>query len=88
MGFRFRKSINIGGFRINLSKTGIGYSFGFPGMRVTKLANGRNKLTFSIPGTGISHVTETKGNYNENNANDSYEYKNNINCRLKDERLD
>ena len=23
----FRKSINFGGFRINLSKTGIGYSF-------------------------------------------------------------
>lgn len=29
MGWRFRKSINLGlGFRINLSKSGIGYSWG------------------------------------------------------------
>lgn len=28
MGFRYRKSINLGGgFRINLSKSGIGYSY-------------------------------------------------------------
>lgn len=40
MGFRFRKSINLGGgFRINLSKSGIGYSFGVPGLRYTKSAN-------------------------------------------------
>lgn len=59
MGFRFRKSINFGGFRINLSKTGIGYSFGGPGFRWTKLANGRTRTTASIPGTGISYVQET-----------------------------
>lgn len=65
MGFRFRKSINLGGgFRINLSKTGIGYSFGCPGMRFTKLANGRERATFSIPGTGISYVEESSGNRN------------------------
>ena len=29
MGFRYRKSINLGGgFRINLSKSGVGYSWG------------------------------------------------------------
>ena len=29
MGFRFRRSINLGGgFKINLSKSGIGYSWG------------------------------------------------------------
>lgn len=40
MGFRFRKSINLGGgVRINLSKFGIGYSFGVPGLRYTKSAN-------------------------------------------------
>lgn len=61
MGFRFRKSINFGGFRINLSKSGIGYSFGFPGLRWTKLANGRSRTTASIPGTGISYVTESSG---------------------------
>lgn len=40
MGFRFRKSINLGGgVCINLSKSGIGYSFGVPGLRYTKSAN-------------------------------------------------
>lgn len=77
MGFRFRKSINLGGFRVNLSKTGIGYSFGVPGLRFTQMANGRTRRTFSIPGTGLSYVDESKGdgsysgdkqyNYDEHN---------------------
>ncbi len=61
MGFRFRKSINVGGFRVTVSKSGIGYSFGFPGFRATKTATGRNRTTVSLPGTGISWVTETSG---------------------------
>lgn len=61
MGFRFRKSFNFGPLRINLSKSGVGYSFGVKGYRVTKTANGRIRQTASIPGTGISYVTETKG---------------------------
>ena len=41
MGFRYRKSINLGGgFRINISKSGIGYSWGVKGYRVTKTAKG------------------------------------------------
>ena len=60
MGFRFRKSIDILGlFRINFSKSGIGFSYGLPGYRVTKMANGRTRKTVSIPGTGISHVSES-----------------------------
>ncbi len=59
MGFRYRKSINLGkGFRINLSKSGIGYSWGTKGFRVTKKANGEIRKTLSIPGTGISWVDE------------------------------
>lgn len=62
MGFRFRKSINLGGgFRINLSKSGIGYSFGTKGMRWTKLCNGRNRSTYSIPGTGLAYISESSG---------------------------
>lgn len=61
MGFRYRKSINLGGgFRINLSKSGIGYSWGTKGMRFTKKASGGTRSTFSIPGTGISHVSDSK----------------------------
>lgn len=59
MGFRFRKSLNFGPFRINFSKSGIGYSFGGKGFRVTKTADGRTRSTASIPGTGISYVKET-----------------------------
>lgn len=60
MGFRFRKSINLGhGVRVNLSKSGIGYSVGAPGLRVTKMAKGRIRATASVPGTGISYVSET-----------------------------
>lgn len=63
MGFRFRKSIKLpGGFRINASKSGIGYSWGTKGFRVTKTAKGTTRTTTSIPGTGISYVTESKSN--------------------------
>lgn len=61
MGFRFRKSIKLpGGFRINASKSGIGYSWGAKGYRVTKTAKGTTRTTVSIPGTGISYVQESK----------------------------
>lgn len=59
MGFRFRKSISLGPFRLNFSKSGVGYSFGGKGFRVTKTATGRTRTTASIPGTGISYVKET-----------------------------
>ena len=59
MGWRYRKSINLGGgFRVNLSKSGIGYSWGVKGYRITKTADGRTRHTASIPGTGISYVEE------------------------------
>lgn len=59
MGFRFRKSIKAGPVRINLSKSGVGYSVGGKGFRYTKKAGGGTRTTVSIPGTGISHVSET-----------------------------
>lgn len=61
MGFNFRKSINLGGgFRINFSKSGIGYSFGNKWFRVTRKANGGTRTRFAIPGTGLSYVTDSK----------------------------
>lgn len=60
MGFRFRKSVNLGGgFRVNLSKSGVGYSWGTKGLRITKTAKGKSRVTASIPGTGISYSTES-----------------------------
>lgn len=59
MGLRIRKSINTGlGFKINLSKNGIGYSWGAPYYRKTWKASGGTRTTFSLPGTGVSYVEE------------------------------
>ncbi|AUN23736.1 hypothetical protein RSJ21_00075 (plasmid) [Clostridium botulinum] len=60
MGFRFRKSVKIGPFRINFSKSGVGYSVGSKGYRVTKRADGRIQETYSVPGSGISYVKTSK----------------------------
>lgn len=70
MGLRFRKSINLGGARINISKSGVGGSIGTKGARITKTANGRTRKTVGIPGTGISYVTESssKKKGTQNNA--------------------
>lgn len=62
MGFRYRKSIHLGGgFRINVSKSGVGYSWGGKGFRITQRVDGKVQVTASIPGTGISY-TEVVGN--------------------------
>lgn len=60
MGFRFRKSIKAGPLRVNLSKSGVGYSVGTKGFRYTKKAGGGTRTTASIPGTGISYVSDSK----------------------------
>ena len=66
MGFRFRRSISLGGgFKINLSKSGIGYSWGTKGYRISRTARGTTRRTYSIPGTGISYVDES-GSRNRN----------------------
>lgn len=59
MGFRFRKSFGGKYFKVNISKSGVGYSYGVPGFRKTKMANGRTRTTASLVGTGLSYVTES-----------------------------
>ena len=61
MGLRFRKSIKLGNARINLSKSGVGYSYGVKGLRKGVGPTGRTRTTASIPGTGISFVSEKRG---------------------------
>lgn len=69
MGFRYRKSINLGGgFRINLSKSGVGYSWGTKGYRVTRTARGTTRRTYSIPGTGLSYTQESGRSNNRRNS--------------------
>ena len=43
MGWNFRKSIKAGPARINLSKSGVGYSVGAGGVRYTKRAGSKKK---------------------------------------------
>lgn len=61
MGIRFRKSIKFGPLRINLSKSGIGWSVGGKGARFTKKAGGGYRTTVGVPGTGVSYVKDYSG---------------------------
>ena len=57
MGFYYLKSIGIGPFRLNLGKSGVGYSVGTRGFRTGLSSRGRRYTTFSLPGTGIGYRT-------------------------------
>ncbi|WP_248960359.1 DUF4236 domain-containing protein [Sphaerisporangium perillae] len=60
MGWSYRKSIKMGPFRLNLSRSGVGHSYGGRGFRVTKGADGRRTITVNLPG-GF-HWRKTRGN--------------------------
>lgn len=54
MAWRFRKSARLPlGFRVNASKSGLGFSWGFRGFRIGRDAKGRTVRTLSVPGTGL-----------------------------------
>ena len=59
MGWSFRKSVGLGPFRINISKSGIGYSIGGAGFRTGVNSRGRRFRSFSIPGTGVHTINVT-----------------------------
>ena len=55
MGWTYRKSVSLGPFRVNLSKSGIGYSLGGMGFRTGVSSRGRGYKSFSVPGTGMRY---------------------------------
>ena len=55
MGFSYRKSVNLGPFRVSLSKSGLGSSVGGRGFRVGTTAREKKYTSFSIPGTGVGY---------------------------------
>jgi hypothetical protein len=57
MGWYFRRSLGLGPFRLNLSRSGVGWSVGGRGFRVGRDARGRPTKHASIPGTGIGYRT-------------------------------
>lgn len=59
MGLLFRKSIKLGPLKINLSKSGIGYSIGNKRIRYTKTCNGKSYNTIKLF-KNIQYRTKTK----------------------------
>ena len=57
MGFYYRKSVCFGPFRVNISKSGVGYSVGGPGFRTGVSAGGKRYTTFGVPGAGLGYRT-------------------------------
>ncbi len=53
MPWRFRKIFRLGPMKGWISRTGIGYSWGFPGFRIGVAADGRRYFSIGIPGTGL-----------------------------------
>ena len=50
MGWSYRKSVNLGPFRVNISKSGIGYSLGGTGFRTGVSSGGhRRPRRFGAP---------------------------------------
>ena len=60
MGWSYRKSVSVGSFRVNLGKSGVGYSLGGAGFRVGVNARGRKYSSVGIPGTGLRYTTSGK----------------------------
>lgn len=58
MGWTFRRSLSFGPVRLNLGKSGVGYSVGGRGFRSGVRANGRTYTRTSVPGTGLSYTQE------------------------------
>ena len=88
MGFRYQKRIQIlPGVRINLSKSGIGYSLGPRGFQYTKHGDGRRSRSFDLPG-GFSHRTYLKDNDDRNDdRNDRGQVKGNESSIVDDNAL-
>jgi hypothetical protein len=55
MGFYYRKSVNMGPFRINVGKSGVGYSVGGRGFRTGISSRGKRYTSFGVPGTGFGY---------------------------------
>ena len=60
MGWMYRKSVGLSPFRLNISKSGIGYSIGGMGFRSGVSSRGRRYKSFSIPGSGIRYCSSSE----------------------------
>lgn len=74
---RFRKIFNFGRFRTSLSKSGMGFSWGIPGLRFGVSPNGRKYFSIGIPGTGLYMIK-----YFDVNPNTNYQKPTNTNQKI------
>ncbi|GAA3162250.1 hypothetical protein GCM10010466_61510 [Planomonospora alba] len=61
MGWSYHKSIKLGPFRLNLSRHGIGQSFGGRRLHVARTPDGRTHVSVRLPG-GF-HLGKTLGGH-------------------------
>lgn len=61
VGLRYRKSVKIGGVRLNLNKRGVSASVGSKGARYTVNSAGRRTSTVGLPGSGLRYQTQSGG---------------------------
>jgi len=64
MGWQWRKSFGFGGAKTTISNNGVGFSYGFAGLRFGRSPAGNFWVSITIPGTGISFIKylRTKNN--------------------------
>ena len=88
MGLRVRKSFSVcKGVRVNLGKSGASVSFGGNGLRQTIHSSGRKTNSIGIPGTGISYVTSSSGNYGKRSySSPAYTNRQNIQMQRQQQR--
>ena len=59
MSFHLRKTFNLGnGIRFNLSKSGVGWSWGNHFFRKTYTSKNKTLTTLTIPNTDLSYISE------------------------------
>lgn len=56
MGWRWRKTFGRGPVRISMSRKGMGWSVGIPGLRFGRAPDGRTYMSQGIPGTGLYRI--------------------------------
>lgn len=56
MAWRFRKRFRLGPIRYWLSRSGVGFSWGFPGFRLGVSASGQRYFSIGIPGSGLYYI--------------------------------
>jgi len=57
MGLKWRKSMNIGPVRANVSNSGVGWSINLGFFRLGLSAQGRMYFSAGIPGTGLYYTS-------------------------------